>query len=337
MPKPTNPKRVLVTGGAGYVGSQVCKLLSQAGFEPVTIDNLSKGRREAVRWGPLEVGDICDRSFVSRVIKTYQPIGVLHFAANTEVGESVFRPDIFYENNVVGTLRLLEAMQENGLNVLVLSSTCATYGDVQDIPVKESAPQKPINPYGWTKLMCEQLLRDFRIAYKLRYVAFRYFNVAGADLDGELGEEHQPPCHVIPIIFDAAVGRTPYFSVFGTDYPTPDGTGIRDYIHVVDLADAHIRALKYLLDHDEAHELNLGSEHGFSVKQLVEETQKISGKKVPVRYVARRAGDAPCLIADSHKALEVLGWKPTHSDITTIMRTAWQWHVKTCQQTTPTH
>lgn len=337
MPKSTQTKKVLVTGGAGYIGSQVCKLLHQAGYEPVTIDNLSKGRREAVRWGPLEVGDICDREFVSKVIKTHRPIGVIHFAANTEVGDSVFHPEKFYQNNVVGTLRLLEAMLENDLRAIVFSSTCATYGDVAKIPIMEDCPQKPINPYGWTKLMDEQMIKDFREAHGFRYTIFRYFNVAGADIDGELGEEHQPPCHVIPIIFDAVIGKTKEFCVFGTDFPTPDGTGVRDYIHVCDLADAHIRALEHLQTHDAALELNLGSEKGFSVKELIQHTEKISGKKVPVKNVARRAGDAPCMIADSSKAKKVLGWKPSHSDIDTILKTAWQWHQKLHQPATASH
>ncbi len=332
MPKST--KKVLVTGGAGYIGSQVCKLLHRAGFEPVTLDNLSKGKREAVRWGPLEVGDICDKEFVSKVIKTYRPIGVIHFAANTEVGDSVIHPEKFYQNNVVGTLRVLEAMVENDVRVIVFSSTCATYGDVVKMPINEETPQQPINPYGWSKLIDEQLLKDFRTAHQLRFTAFRYFNVAGADLDGELGEEHQPPCHVIPIIFDAVIGKTKEFSILGTDYPTPDGTGIRDYIHVVDLAEAHIKAFEFLLTHDEGLAINLGSGHGFSVKELIEHTEKITGKKVPFKNEPRRLGDAPTMVADSAKALKILGWKSQHSDIDTILRTAWKWHQKLNQMAT---
>lgn len=324
-------KKVLVTGGAGYIGSQVCKLLRRAGYEPVTLDNLSNGRKDVVRWGPLEVGDIADRAFVAKVLKTHNPIGVLHFAAFTDVGESVHRPEKYYQNNVMGTLNLLEVLREHKINNIIFSSTCATYGDVQKVPIDENTPQRPINPYGWTKLFGEQIIKDFRQAYGMRFALLRYFNVAGADLDGDLGEDHQPPVHVIPIIFDGAVGRKPHFSLFGDDYATPDGTCIRDYIHVVDLAEAHIRALEYLQTHDEGIEINLGSGKGFSVKELITHTEKIIGKKVPVQIVPRREGDAPTLVADASRAKKVLGWTARHSDIDTILKTAWQWHLKAAQ------
>lgn len=319
-------RKVLVTGGAGYIGSQVCKQLQRAGYEPVTLDNLSKGRKESVRWGPLEVGDIADRAFVGKVLKMHRPIGVIHLAAFTDVGESVQRPDKYYRNNVVGTLSLLEELKEHQIKTFIFSSTCATYGDVKKVPIDEETPQLPINPYGWTKLFDEQIIKDFREAYGLRYGLLRYFNVAGADLDGELGEEHQPPCHVIPIIFDAVVGKTPHFSLFGDDYDTADGTCIRDYIHVADLAEAHVKALEYLLKHDEGIILNLGSGKGFSVKELIDSTEKIVGKKVPLRLVPRRPGDAPELVADPSKAKRLIGWQARHSDIDTILTTAWQWH-----------
>lgn len=318
---------VLVTGGAGYIGSQVCKQLHSTGYQPIAFDNLSKGSREAVRWGPLEVGDIRDLSRLSRVLASYRPLGVIHLAASTDVGESVRRPDSYYDNNTTGTLCLLRAMQEQGVPVLIFSSTCATYGDVKKVPITESTPQHPINPYGWSKLFDEQMIRDFRRAFDLRYALLRYFNVAGADLDGEIGEDHTPPSHVIPILFDAATGKTQGpFKLFGEDYSTPDGTCVRDYIHVVDLANAHVQALEYLLSKGEGLALNLGSGTGFSVKQLIAQAERVIGKTIPVERHPRRPGDAPALVADAQLAASVLGWKPQHSDLDTILSTAWRWH-----------
>jgi UDP-glucose-4-epimerase GalE len=322
-----NHRTVIVTGGAGYIGSQVCKQLHQAGYLPVALDNLSKGRREAVRWGPLEEGDVGDCSFVTQVLLKHKPVGVIHLAASTDVGESVRQPGLYYQNNTAGTLSLLRAMQEQAVRVLIFSSTCATYGDVKEVPITESTPQWPINPYGWSKLFGEQMIRDFRHASGLRFALLRYFNVAGADLDGELGEDHDPPSHVIPILFDVVTGRGgSQFRLFGEDYATPDGTCVRDYIHVADLADAHIKALEYLLQNDEGLALNLGSGSGFSVKQLITEAEKVIGKQIPIQNCPRRPGDAPTLVADSQLATRVLGWKPQHSDLETILTTAWRWH-----------
>ncbi|MDP1834584.1 MAG: UDP-glucose 4-epimerase GalE [Chlamydiales bacterium] len=319
-------KNVLVTGGAGYIGSQVCKLLSLGGYQPITLDNLSKGKKEAVQWGPLEIGDIADIPFVTKLIQKYHPIATIHLAASTEVGESVTHPDEFYQNNTVGTLNLLKALRDGNVKVFIFSSTCATYGDVKEVPIKETAPQAPINPYGWSKLFDEQIIRDFRTAFGFRYALLRYFNVAGADLDGDLGEDHQPPSHVIPILFDSISGKTPQFNLLGEDYQTPDGTCIRDYIHIVDLANAHVVAMEHLLGKDEGIELNLGSGKGFSVKELIIHAEKITGKKVPVKKAQRRPGDAPALVADASKAYKVLGWKPKHSDLETILSSAWKWY-----------
>jgi UDP-arabinose 4-epimerase len=322
-------KNILVTGGAGYIGSQVCKQLSLAGYVPVALDDLSKGKTDAVRWGPLEVGDIGDKALVGHVLKKHCPIATIHLAASTEVGESVAHPDRFYQNNTVGTLHLLEMLRDNDCHVVIFSSTCATYGDVKEVPIKEDALQAPINPYGWSKLFCEQIIRDFRNAFHFRYACLRYFNVAGADLDGELGENHHPPSHVIPILFDAISGKQPQFSILGDDYDTADGSCIRDYIHVVDLANAHVKAMEHLLENDVGIELNLGSGKGFSVKELVAEAEKITGYKVPLQIAGRRAGDAPALVADPSKASQVLNWNTSHSDIHTILQTAWQWYLST--------
>ncbi len=316
---------VLVTGGAGYVGSQTCKELAARGYVPVTLDNLVNGHRETVRWGPFEEGDIGDKAFVSAVLKRHKPKAVVHCAALCDVGECVTRPDKYYENNVVGTLRLLECLQEHDINNFVFSSTCATYGDVEEVPITEDTPQAPINPYGVTKLMCEQIMKDFGDAYGLRYVFFRYFNVAGADLGGELGEQHEPPSHVIPIIFDSVTGKTDSFKIFGDDYDTPDGTCIRDYVHVADLADGHVRAVEHLLKGGANDIINLGSGQGFSVKELIAKIEEVSGKKVPTELVPRRPGDAPCLYANKDKAKRVLGWEPVNSNLDTIMKTAWEW------------
>jgi len=317
---------VLVTGGAGYVGSHTCKHLARSGYLPVTLDDLSKGHEKMVRWGPLEVGTVGDRELLSLLFKKYQPIAVIHCAAATEVGESVTDPAKYYEKNVVDTLRLLETMVNAGVKNLVFSSTCATYGDVQSVPITEGTPQLPINPYGWTKYMGEQMMKDFSEAYGLRYAFFRYFNVAGADEEGELGEEHDPPCHVIPILFDVAAGKRERFHLFGTDYPTRDGSCIRDYIHVMDLADAHLKGMKYLLENQDNVILNLGSENGVSVKELVEVTEEVTGQTIPIHEAARRPGDAPELVAESTKAREVLGWTPHQSSLENILRTAWNYH-----------
>lgn len=323
-------KNVLVTGGAGYIGSHICKALSLKGYQPIALDNLSKGRADMVRWGPLIVGSTADRERVASTIQRFQPIAVIHLAALSEVGESVSHPDLYYQNNVTGTLNLLEILRQEGCDTVIFSSTCATYGEVEKSPIQESASQLPINPYGWSKLFSEQMIKDFRSAFGLRYALLRYFNVAGADLEGEIGESHTPPFHVIPILLDAAMYRKS-FTLFGENYPTPDGTCIRDYIHVVDVANAHIEAMEHLLKQDEGLAINLGSGRGFSVKELIKTTELVTGKTISIQKVAKRVGDAAILVADNREAYRALGWSVQHSDLETIVSSAWKWHMKFTQ------
>ena len=319
---------ILVTGGAGYIGSHTCKALKQAGYQPITFDNMVYGHEWAVKWGPLIKGDILDGEKLDAVFKQYQPVAVLHFAAFAYVGESVSDPEKYYRNNVGGTLSLLSAMRRAGCKNIVFSSTCATYGVPQTLPLREDHPQKPINPYGWTKLMMEQTLSDFDAAYGVRYAALRYFNAAGADPDCEIGEEHDPETHLIPLVIQATQGRRGHVEIFGTDYDTPDGTCIRDYIHVADLAVAHIQALKYLQDKDESLVVNLGTGNGQTVREVIRAVEKVSGKTTPVKEGPRRPGDPPGLYAHADKAYKLLGWKPQYGDIETIVGTAWRWHEK---------
>jgi len=316
---------VLVTGGAGYVGSHACKALAAAGYRPVVYDSLERGHRWAVKWGPLEQGDLLDADALKRVLARHKPAAVMHFAAYAFVGESVSAPGLYYRNNVMGTLSLLEAMREAGIGTIVFSSTCATYGVPQTPLLAEDHPQAPINPYGATKLMVERILADYRAAYGLRYAALRYFNAAGADPDGEIGEVHDPETHLIPLALKAARGTGDPLTIFGDDYDTEDGTCIRDYIHVGDLADAHIRALARLLGHDETIALNLGTGTGVSVRRLVEAVERVTGRAVPHSYGPRRAGDPPVLVAATGKAKATLGWVPQQSDIETIIRNADAW------------
>lgn len=316
---------VLVTGGAGYVGSHACKALAAAGYRPVVYDSLERGHRWAVKWGPLEQGDLLDADALKRALARHKPAAVMHFAAYAFVGESVSAPGLYYRNNVMGTLSLLEAMREAGIGTIVFSSTCATYGVPQTPLLAEDHPQAPINPYGATKLMVERILADYRAAYGLRYAALRYFNAAGADPDGEIGEVHDPETHLIPLALKAARGTGDPLTIFGDDYDTKDGTCIRDYIHVGDLADAHIRALERLLGHDETIALNLGTGTGVSVRRLVEAVERVTGRAVPHSYGPRRAGDPPVLVAATGKAKATLGWEPRQSDIETIIRNADAW------------
>jgi UDP-arabinose 4-epimerase len=319
---------ILVTGGAGYIGSHTCKALKQAGYQPVTFDNMVYGHEWAVKWGPLVKGDILDGEVLDTVFKKYQPQAVLHFAAFAYVGESVADPEKYYRNNVMGTLSLLSAMRRAKCKNIVFSSTCATYGVPNELPLRENHPQKPINPYGWTKLMMEQTLSDFDTAYAVRYAALRYFNAAGADPDCEIGEEHDPETHLIPLVIQATQGRRGHVEIFGTDYDTPDGTCIRDYIHVADLAVAHIQALEYLQDKDESLVVNLGTGNGQTVREVIRAVEKVSGKTTPVKEGPRRPGDPPGLYAYADKAYKLLGWKPQYGDIETIVGTAWRWHEK---------
>jgi UDP-arabinose 4-epimerase len=318
-------KPVILTGGAGYVGSHVAKHLFRNGYLPVVLDNLSRGHSEAVRWGPLEVGDISEKSWVREILEKYRPIAVLHFAAFAYVGESTSNPAAYYRNNVIGSLSLLEAMRESGVQNLVFSSTCATFGIPKDLPITEDSPQYPSNPYGWTKLAVERMISDFSTAYGLRAMVLRYFNAAGADPEGDLGEWHDPETHLIPLVLQAASGLRPSVSIFGSDYPTVDGTCVRDYIHVADLAKAHHLALEYLQAGHPGDCFNLGTGRGYSVRQIVDAAEKVCGREIASRLEPRREGDPPALISSSEKARTVLGWVPTYSDIETILETAWKW------------
>jgi UDP-arabinose 4-epimerase len=320
------PPSILVTGGAGYIGSHACKALARAGYVPVVYDNLSRGHREAVRWGPLVEGDIADHARLGAAIAEHRVTAVMHFAAYAYVGESVGNPSLYYRNNLCGTLSLLEAMRETGVVEIVFSSTCATYGTTDAIPIRETAPQNPVNPYGETKLAIERALRWFGQAYAMRSVSLRYFNAAGADPEGEIGEDHEPETHLVPLVLQAALGQRPAIEIYGTDYPTPDGTAIRDYIHVDDLADAHVRALERLRAGGASIALNLGTGRGHSVREVIAAAEAVSGRRVPARDSPRRHGDPPALVADPSLAAETLGWRARHSGIEAIIRTALAWH-----------
>ena len=319
---------VLVTGGAGYIGSHACKALAAAGYVPVTYDNLSRGHRHAVRWGPLVEGDIADRAAVATVLKTHRISSVMHFAAFAYVGESGTDPALYYSNNVCGTLSLLDAMREAGVNRIVFSSSCATYGLPDSVPIRETMAQHPVNPYGETKLAIERVLRWYGPAYGLRSVALRYFNAAGCDRAGEIGEEHDPETHLIPLVLRAALGTAPPVQIFGTDYPTPDGTAIRDYIHVDDLAAAHVRAVEYLAAGGESAAVNLATGNGYSVREIIAAVTKAVGREVPRREAPRRAGDPPALVADPSLAAQLLGWRAACSDLDTIIKTALAWEMR---------
>jgi UDP-glucose-4-epimerase GalE len=321
-------KTVLVTGGAGYIGSHACKALAQAGFRPVVLDNLVYGHRRAVQWGPLVEGDTSDKPLIRSVLTDHRPVAVMHFAAYAYVGESVEDPGKYYRNNVAGTLGLLECMVEAGIDEFIFSSTCATYGVPEGDSIPEDHPQSPINPYGSSKLMVERILRDFDVAHGLKSVALRYFNAAGADPEGEIGEDHDPETHLIPLVLDAALGRRENITVFGTDYPTPDGSCVRDYIHVSDLADAHVQALQWLLDGGQTDAMNLGTGSGFSVKEVIDMARSVTGCDIPVVLGDRRPGDPPYLVAAAGRAQSALGWKPEQSDMERIISTAWAWHQK---------
>ena len=321
-------KSILVTGGGGYIGSHACKALAKAGYLPVTLDTFEYGYKRAVKWGPLIEGDILDRKALDRVFEEYNPVGVLHFAAYIAVGESVENPGKYYHNNVAGTISLLEAVRDYVCKSFVFSSSAATYGNPREIPIPVSHPQNPINPYGWSKLMIEQMLRDFDTAHGIKYATLRYFNAAGADHDAEIGEMHNPETHLIPLAVRAALGLIPHVEVFGTDYPTPDKTAVRDYIQVTDLAEAHVSALRLLLDGSDSFALNMGTGNGYSVREVIDTVEKVGGKPVPVIETGRRPGDAPVLVADGSGAYSLLDWKPGFTDLTDIVKTAWQWHEK---------
>jgi len=322
----TKPTSVLVTGGAGYIGSHACKALAASGFNPVTFDSLEHGHRSAVRWGPFVHGEVGDTQLLSRTVREYRIEAVIHFAAYAYVGESMQAPEKYFRNNVAGTLSLLEAMRTNDVEHIVFSSTCATYGLPDSVPIDEAQPQRPVNPYGESKLFIERTLHWYGVAHGLRYVALRYFNAAGADRDGEIGERHDPETHLIPSVIEAALGERDAIEIYGTDYPTPDGTAIRDYIHVTDLADAHVRALRYLRDSGKSACLNLGTGNGYSVREVVDTVAACAGRPIPVRECPRRPGDPPVLVANASRARRVLDWEPRCSGLETIVATAWQWH-----------
>jgi len=313
---------ILVTGGAGYIGSHACKALFDAGYRPVVYDNLIYGHRWAVRWGPLEIGDVADRPALDRVMAKYRPEAVMHFAAFTAVGESVRDPGRYYRNNVAGSLTLLEAMRDHGIGKIVFSSTAAVYGMPETSPVSEEAPLAPINPYGASKLMVERMIRDFGLAHGISSVILRYFNAAGAEPEGGIGEDHDPETHLIPLVIAAGLGRRGAITVFGDDYDTPDGTCIRDYIHVSDLADAHVRAL----DHQGGcAAFNLGIGRGFSVKEVLTAAGEVMGKHIPAEMGPRREGDPPRLVADAGAARRALAWEPRHVALRGIIESAWKW------------
>lgn len=326
-------KNVLVTGGAGYIGSHACKSLAQEGYQPVAFDNLSSGHTWATKWGPLEQGDILDRAALDRAIEKHRPTACVHFAAFAYVGESVTDPGKYYRNNVVGSLTLLEALRDHGVDQIVFSSTCATYGVPDRVPIDETLTQTPINPYGATKLMVERMLADFQAAHQLRSVALRYFNAAGADPDVEIGEDHDPETHLVPLVLDAACGERDNITVFGTDYDTPDGTCIRDYIHVTDLAKAHVLALKALEQGLEHRAFNLGNGNGYSVREVIASVERVTGRTVPVRFGERRPGDPARLISNSARAAAELKWTPNITKLDDIISTAWEWHQKRAQMT----
>jgi UDP-arabinose 4-epimerase len=319
---------ILVTGGAGYVGSHACKALAAAGYRPVVYDNLSRGHAEAVRWGPLVRGDLHERARLVEAMGAHGVTAVMHFAAFAYVGESVGNPELYYRNNVGGTLALLDGMREARVETIVFSSTCAIYGIPDALPIREDAAKAPLNPYGDTKLAIERALHWYGGAYGLRYAALRYFNAAGADSDGEIGENHEPETHLIPLVLRAALGRGEKLQVFGTDYSTPDGTAIRDYIHVMDLADAHVRALGHLAGGGDSLALNLGTGSGHSVREVITAVERIAGRPVPYSEAPRRAGDPPELVADPALAVARLEWQPRFSDLDTIVRTALAWETR---------
>ncbi len=319
--------KVLVTGGAGYIGSHVVKALGEKGHEVLVVDNLSKGHKEAVLYGKLVVADLEDKSTLDVIFREFKPDAVMHFAAFIEVGESVREPLKYYRNNTVSTINLLEVMLKNDVSRFIFSSTAAVYGNPEKIPIPETELLKPINPYGQSKAFVERILQDFYSSYGLRYVSLRYFNAAGAEPEGRIGESHNPETHLIPLVLKTAKGERKSIKIFGTDYPTPDGTAIRDYIHVLDLADAHILALEYLLEGKESSVFNLGYGLGYSVKEVIETAKKVTGIDFLVEEAERRPGDPPVLVADNAKIKKVLKWEPKYDDLEFIIKTAWNWEL----------
>lgn len=319
---------ILIVGGAGYIGSHINKMLHKNGYETLVYDNLVYGHKEAVKWGILQIGDLADTEKLNELFETYEIEAVFHFAAYAYVGESVTNPSKYYQNNVANTLHLLDVMVKHQVNYLVFSSTCATYGIPHRVPITEEMEQNPINPYGRSKLMIEQILADYHKAYGINYCCLRYFNAAGADPEGEIGESHMPETHLIPLVLAAAAGDRENIKVFGTDYPTKDGSCIRDYIHVTDLADAHLKAMSYLMNGGESTCMNLGNRKGTSVLEMIQEAEKVTGRAIPVIFDARREGDPPALVGSAEKAEKLLGWIPQYSAIDVILEHAWNWYCK---------
>lgn len=319
-------KNILVVGGAGYIGSHMCKHLSRNGYLPIVLDNLSRGHEKAARWGPFIEGSISDRNILKRVFSEHRIDAVMHYAAFCYVGESVIDPSMYYQNNLADTICLLSEMVEAEIKKIVFSSSCAVYGEPEEIPIMENHPQNPVNPYGRTKYMVEQVLDDFGYAYGVESVSLRYFNAAGADPEGELGEDHNPETHLIPLTIQAAAGKREEIRIYGNDYPTRDGTCIRDYIHVEDLAESHLRALKRLLSGKGGGTYNLGNGQGYSVREVIDITKRITGKQIKDRVVDRRDGDPAVLVGSSDKATHELGWIPRFPDLESIVKTAWHWH-----------
>lgn len=319
---------ILVCGGAGYIGSHVNKFLNRKGYETVVFDNLVYGHREAVKWGTFVKGDLSSEEDIESVFQQHEIDAVFHFAAYAYVGESVTEPEKYYYNNVANTLNLLKVMRQHGCNKIIFSSTCATYGEPERVPITEDMPQNPINPYGATKLMMERIFKDYHTAYGLEFVVLRYFNAAGADPEGEIGESHNPETHIIPLVLDAASGKREDIKVFGTDYDTKDGSCIRDYIHVYDLATAHLLALHHLEQGKESHFFNLGNELGTSVLEVIDSVKKVTGREFKVTLTDRRPGDPAKLVGSSRKAQDILGWKPVYGEIDKIVEHAWKWHEK---------
>ena len=316
----------MVTGGAGYVGSHACKALAKAGYEPVVFDNLIAGNDWAVKWGPLEIGDLLDRERIAAVLHEHRPEGVIHFASFSYVGESVTDPGKYWHNNVTGAINLLDALAAGCAPPVVFSSSCTVYGISEADYLSENLPISPINPYGNTKRAIEIMLSDYEVATGMRQTILRYFNAAGCDAEGEIGEDHDPETHLIPLALAAAAKERDQLSIFGTDYPTPDGTCVRDYIHVTDLADAHVRAVRRLLDGGDSNVFNLGAGNGYSVREVVDAVGRAVGAAVPVQDADRRAGDPARLVADISRARDVLEWDPEHSSLENIVTTAWNWY-----------
>jgi UDP-glucose 4-epimerase len=317
---------ILVTGGAGYIGSHACKALRTAGHTPVTFDNFATGWRDAVKFGPLVEGDLLDRAALDRAFAEHAPAAVMHFAALSQVGESIHKPGLYWRNNVAGSLNLIEAALAAGCVNIVFSSTCATFGDQDGVVLQEDTPQQPINAYGASKRAIEEMLGDFETSDGLQSVIFRYFNVAGADEEAEVGEFHQPETHLVPLVLEAVAGKRPALTIHGTDYETPDGTCIRDYVHVTDLVEAHLLGLDWLLEGRGSRAFNLGTGRGFSVREVIDQSRAVTNSPVPITEGPRRAGDCTALVSGSARAEAELGWRPERSTLDRIIRDAWRWH-----------